>query len=48
MLHNISRSKDSRTMKFGQLIEHNMRNTLLKKSCTKRGGEASSGPISKK
>ena len=28
----ISRSKDNQAMKFGQLIEHNMRNTFLEKS----------------
>ena len=44
MLHNISRSKDSQTMKFSQLIESNMRNIL----CTKRDEETSSKPISKK
>ena len=27
---NISRSKDNQTMKFGQLIEYNMRNIFLK------------------
>ena len=33
VLRNISRSKDNKTMKFGQLIEHNLRNTFLQKSC---------------
>ena len=28
-------------MKFGQLIEYNMRNTILEKSYTKCGGETS-------
>ena len=28
-------------MKFGQLIEYNMRNIFLEKSCTKYGGETS-------
>ena len=28
-------------MKFGQLIECNMRNIFLEKSCTKYGGETS-------
>ena len=32
MLHNISRSKGSQTMKFGQLIEFNMRNIFLENS----------------
>ena len=30
ILPNISRSKDNQTMKFGQLIEYNMRKILLK------------------
>ena len=29
ILPNISRSKRNQTMKFGQLIEYNMRNTFL-------------------
>ena len=29
-LFNISRSKDNQTMKFGQLIEHDLRNIFLK------------------
>ena len=35
----ISRSKDNQTMKFGQLIEYNMRNIFLEKSYMKCGGE---------
>ena len=35
-------------MKFGQLIECNMRNIFLKKSYTKCVGEASHRPFSKK
>ena len=35
-------------MKFGRLIEYNMRNIFLEKSYTKRGGEASSRPLYKK
>ena len=35
-------------MRFGQLIEYNMRNIFLEKSCTKRGGETSSRPFSGK
>ena len=31
MLTNISRSKENQAMKFGQLIEYNMRNILLEK-----------------
>ena len=30
-------------MKFGQLIEPNMRNIFVEKSCTKCGGETTSG-----
>ena len=40
MLPNISRSKGNQTVKFGQLIEYNMRNIFLKKSYAKCGGEA--------
>ena len=36
------------TIKFGQLIEHNMRNIFLEKSYTKCGGETISRPFSKK
>ena len=35
-------------MKFGQLIEYNMRNIFLEKSYTKCGGETISRPFSKK
>ena len=35
ILPNISRSKGNRTIKFGQLIEHNKRNIFLEKSHTK-------------
>ena len=35
-------------MKFGQLIECNMRNIFLEKSCTKCGGETSPRPFSEK
>ena len=45
---NISRSKDSQTMKFVELIPYNMRNTFLEKSCTKGGGETIPRPFSKK
>ena len=36
-----TRSKGNQTMKFGQLVEYNMRNIFLEKSYTKYGGEAS-------
>ena len=39
ILPNISKSKDNQTMKFGQLIEHNMWNIFLEKSDTKCSGE---------
>ena len=35
-------------MKFGQLIEYNMRNTILEKPYTKCGGETSPRPFSGK
>ena len=35
ILPNISRSKDNQTMKFGQLIEYNKRETFVEKSYTK-------------
>ena len=41
VLPNISRSKGSQAMKFGQLIEYNMRNISLEKSYTKCGGNPS-------
>ena len=48
MLPNISRSKCNQTIKFGQLIECNMRNIFLEKSYTKCGGETSYRPFSEK
>ena len=44
----ISRSKDNQTMKFSQLIEHNMRNIFLEKSYTKCGGKTSPRSFSEK
>ena len=38
MLSSISKSKTTQTMKFGQLIKHNMGNIFLKKSYRKCGG----------
>ena len=35
ILPNISRSEDNQTIKFGQLIEYNMRNLFHEKSFTK-------------
>ena len=48
ILPNISRRKDNETMKFGQLIEYNMRNIFVEKSCTKCGAETIPRPFSKK
>ena len=48
ILPNISRNKGNQTMKFGQLIEYNMRNIFLEKSYTKCGGETSPRPFSEK
>ena len=35
ILPNISQSKGNQTMKFGQLIEYNMKNIFLQKLCGK-------------
>ena len=48
ILPNISRSKGNQAMKFGQLIEHNMRNIFVEKSYTKCAGETIPRPLSKK
>ena len=48
MLPNMSRSKGNQAMKFGQLIEYNMRNTFVEKSYTKCAGETIPRPLSKK
>ena len=48
VLPNISRSKDDHPMRFGQLIECNIRNIFLEKSYTKYGGETSPRPFSEK
>ena len=39
ILPNISRTKENQAMKFGQLIEYNMRNIFVEKSYTKCAGE---------
>ena len=46
MLSNISICKGNQTMNFGQLIEYNMRNIFVGKSCKECGGETI--PFSKK
>ena len=48
LLPRISRSKGNQTMKFGQLIEYNMKKSLLEKSSTKCGGKASPRPFYEK
>ena len=47
ILPNISRSKGNQAMKFGQLIEYNMRNIFVEKSYTKCAGETISRSLSK-
>ena len=44
----ISISKDNQTVKFGQLIEYNMRKTFFEKSYPKCGGETSPKPFPQK
>ena len=48
VLPNISRSKGSQTMRYGQLVEYNNKNIFLERSFTKCGGEISSRPFFKK
>ena len=48
ILPNISRSKDNQGMKFGQLIEYNMRNIFVEKSYAKYARETIARPLSKK
>ena len=47
-ISNISISQRHQTNKFGQLIEHNMRNIFLEKLYSKCGGETTPIPFSKK
>ena len=47
-LPNISISKGNQTMKFGQLIQYNMRNIFVEKSYTKYAGETILRPLPKK
>ena len=44
----MSRSKGNQKMKFGQLLECNMRNIFLEKSYTKCVGETSPRPFPEK
>ena len=48
ILPNIARSKGNQKIKFGQLIECNMRTIFLEKSYTKCDGETSPRPFSEK
>ena len=48
MLPNILRGKTNQTMKFGHLIECNIRNTSLEKSYIECAGETSPTPSSEK
>ena len=48
MLPNIPKCKGNQTIKFGQLIECNMRNIFLERSYTKCSGETSLRPFSEK
>ena len=41
ILANISRSNGNQSIKFGQLIEYNMKNIFLEWSYTKSGGQGS-------
>ena len=47
ILPNISRSKGKQAMKFGQLIECNVRNIFVGKSYTKCAAETIPRPLSK-
>ena len=47
-IKNISRSKGNQTIKFGQLIDHDMRNIFLEISYTKCGEEAGPRPFPEK
>ena len=48
ILTNISRSKGNQAMKFGQIIEYNLRNIFAEKPYTKCGGETVPRPFPKK
>ena len=47
ILPNISRSRGNQAMKFGLLIEYNMRNIFVEKSYTKCAGETIARLLSK-
>ena len=46
LLPNISRNKGKQAMKFGQLIEYNMRNIFVEESYTKCAGKTILRPLS--
>ena len=46
ILPNILRNKGNQTMKFGPLIEYDMRNIFLEKSYREGGGETGLRPFS--
>ena len=48
ILPNIARGKGNQTMKFGQLIDYNIRNIFFQKSYAKCCGETSPRPFSEK
>ena len=48
ILPDISRSKGNQTVKFGQLLEDEMKKIFLQKSYTKCGGNTIPRPFSKK
>ena len=45
ILSNISGNKENQAIKFGQLIEYNMRNIFIEKSSTKCAGETIPRPL---
>ena len=47
ILLNFSRSKGNQTIKFGQVIEYNLRNIFVEKSYTQRAAETIPRPLSK-
>ena len=48
ILPNILRSTGNQTIKFGRLIDYNMRNIFLQRSYAKRSAETSARPFSEK
>ena len=48
ILLNILRSKGDQAMKFGQLIDYDIRKNFREKSCSRQGGKACPRPFQKK